>query len=642
MGKSLMQNIYLPHLYKNAVKKTQVNPKLVLFADAHSKELPESMELIYREVKRRGYHCEKWCVCFEDMSRAEQTLFMKNFMKRYAEAAFVVLSSYFLPVSSCEKRPETRVIQLWHSGGLMKKMGYDAPDDFPPYYKGDVTANYDYVSVSADVCIPCWESAWHKEKGIVHADGLARTDGLYDKAWIKKCREKFDQEYPESRGKKVCVYAPSFSGNAAHPICKGMDAGFEGVAEALSSDWFFVYSLHPHLKSKYPQYDSKPTTEEMMPSADLLITDYSSVLFDYSIFQKPFLLFCPDFDEYEKERGFYTDPAKFPTPILKRAEDLKTAIQQEVWKEKQEAYPEFFHKFMGACDGSAVKRILSANGFDAKIDMIALDLDDTALDGHGKLAPVTRDAMKKAYDLGIEVVVASGRSFSCLPKDLEKTPFIRYAICSNGANVFDLQKKQCLKSFIMKEESAEAILAIADDYPEVFVDAFVEGQAHSEVRYLASIDANTELTPHRKKYLHETRIAEEDIRGFVHANIRSLDCMNIICFDDEKEQEILPRLEKVPDIYVTSSIPHLLEISYKDAGKESGLSWLTEYLSKSILSVAAFGNADNDAGMLKKAGLGVSVANGSKACLAAADKVIGPHYENSVADEILAICQSKE
>ena len=163
MGKSLMQNIYLPHLYKNAVKKTQVNPKLVLFADAHSKELPESMELIYREVKRRGYHCEKWCVCFEDMSRAEQTLFMKNFMKRYAEAAFVVLSSYFLPVSSCEKRPETRVIQLWHSGGLMKKMGYDAPDDFPPYYKGDVTANYDYVSVSADVCIPCWESAWHKD-----------------------------------------------------------------------------------------------------------------------------------------------------------------------------------------------------------------------------------------------------------------------------------------------------------------------------------------------------------------------------------------------------------------------------------------------------------------------------------------------
>ena len=83
MGKSLMQNIYLPHLYKNAVKKTQVNPKLVLFADAHSKELPESMELIYREVKRRGYHCEKWCVCFEDMSRAEQTLFMKNFMKIY-------------------------------------------------------------------------------------------------------------------------------------------------------------------------------------------------------------------------------------------------------------------------------------------------------------------------------------------------------------------------------------------------------------------------------------------------------------------------------------------------------------------------------------------------------------------------------
>ena len=64
-------------------------------------------------------------------------------MKEYAAAGYVYICSYFLPVSSCKKRKETKVIQLWHSGGLLKKMGYDTKDDIPRDYKGDVTANYD-------------------------------------------------------------------------------------------------------------------------------------------------------------------------------------------------------------------------------------------------------------------------------------------------------------------------------------------------------------------------------------------------------------------------------------------------------------------------------------------------------------------
>ena len=68
----------------------------------------------------------------------------KNFMQVYAQAEYVFINSYFLPVSSCRKRKETTVVQLWHSGGLMKKMGYDTTEDIPKYYKGNPTANYDW------------------------------------------------------------------------------------------------------------------------------------------------------------------------------------------------------------------------------------------------------------------------------------------------------------------------------------------------------------------------------------------------------------------------------------------------------------------------------------------------------------------
>ena len=90
---------------------------------------------------------------------------MKSFMKGYAAAGYVYICSYFLPVSSCKKREETKVIQLWHSGGLLKKMGYDTGDDIPKYYKGNVTRNYDLVTVSSEVCIPVWERHWDFRKG---------------------------------------------------------------------------------------------------------------------------------------------------------------------------------------------------------------------------------------------------------------------------------------------------------------------------------------------------------------------------------------------------------------------------------------------------------------------------------------------
>ena len=77
-----------------------------------------------------------------------------------------------------------------------------------------------------------------------------------------------------------------------------------------------------------------------------------------------------------------------------------------------------------------------------KISMLAFDLDDTALDGEGKLSDATREAFIAAAEAGIEPVIASGRSFYSLPDYLLEVPGIRYAICSNGANLFDVKNKR--------------------------------------------------------------------------------------------------------------------------------------------------------------------------------------------------------
>ena len=280
---------------------------------------------------------------------------------------------------------------------------------------------------------------------------------------------------------------------------------------------------------------------------------------------------------------------------------------------------------------------------ETEIKMLAFDLDDTALDGNGQLAPETREAFIKAAEAGIEPVIASGRSFYSLPQELLKVPGIRYAICSNGANLFDTVNRKCLDSMCLEEYSIDQIVKIADDYKDtVYLDAFTEGVPHSDRRLLDTLLSNDKISEHRKAYLRRTRRPEEDIRGFIRDNKSHLDCMNYNVFDTRLFDELMSRLaNEVQDIYFTSSIPELIEISYKDSGKAAGLRRMCDYLNIPIQNVAAFGNADNDAEMISVAGRGYAVANSSQVALDAADVVIGPCWENSVAEEIMRILEEK-
>ena len=198
--KSYVQNRMLPRVYKKAALSTKVDKNKVIFAEMHSNTLPSSMMAVYDALKASGKDITLYVRDVKDMSWPETFRFMKAFMKDYAAAGYVYICSYFLPVSSCKKREETKVIQLWHSGGLLKKMGYDTLDDIPKSYKGNVTANYDLVTVSAPVCVNYWKKALRLPAGITKPLGLPRTDIYFDKKWTDKCRARFEKIYPEAKG----------------------------------------------------------------------------------------------------------------------------------------------------------------------------------------------------------------------------------------------------------------------------------------------------------------------------------------------------------------------------------------------------------------------------------------------------------
>lgn len=278
-----------------------------------------------------------------------------------------------------------------------------------------------------------------------------------------------------------------------------------------------------------------------------------------------------------------------------------------------------------------------------EIKCIALDLDRTTLDSQGHLSEENRTAIGRAASAGIHVVVASGRSLDSLPAEITEIPGVRYAITSNGAAVYDLCERKCLRQFKMTPESVEDILRHTEqgrmkieylEETEISYEAFIDGRAFAESRYVAD-PVRFGAMPQAIPYIQSTRRPIEDMRTFIREHKSELDCVDLVVKSEEMKNKLWKNLrENVSDVYITSSVKQLLEISHRDAGKESGAKFLLEYLGLTREELAAFGDGDNDSGLLKYAGIGFAVANASPECREAADEIVASNDEYGVAQGI--------
>lgn len=281
----------------------------------------------------------------------------------------------------------------------------------------------------------------------------------------------------------------------------------------------------------------------------------------------------------------------------------------------------------------------------SRVKCIALDLDGTTLNSSGELSIRTEAALLKAASQGIEIIVASGRSLASLPVCIRRIPGIRYAVTSNRAAVYDLLSGELLRAYRMTAESVEAVLAVTEralmvgtwasgESVPLAYESFIEGVPYAQASYVAD-PVRYGAAERAISYIQRTRRPVEDIRAFIRKHKERLDCIDVVIPEGEEKQRLWKVLEKeVEDIYITSSVPQLLEIAYKEAGKAPAVQFLLERLGISRCELAAFGDGDNDCALLEYAGLGIAVENACKSCLAAADRVTASNDKDGVAIEI--------
>ncbi len=357
-GKQFLQSYLFPVIYKMN-KKKEVDKNLVVFADAHHRELPEPMVLLRERMVQQGYRVQIYLYDSAKLSYSEQLRYMTAFMKLYATCGAVVICDNFLPVASCKKRSETKVVQLWHACGALKRFGYDAADDVPPWYRKNVYENYDLVCVSGPACVESFRRAMHVEKeGVVRAIGVSEMDCLFEGAYRNQVRDKFRYFHPDARGKKVLLWAPTFRGAAGD--MKSREVIGESAVDALSmtGDYYVIKSLHPYRTTKKPDM----STKELLLCADVLITDYSSVCYPAMMLRLPVVYYAPDLSAYRATRGFYADYESMPGIHPMQGEGLEQAVGRALnagsaLYETPEAGA-FLNAYMSGCDGGATERIL--------------------------------------------------------------------------------------------------------------------------------------------------------------------------------------------------------------------------------------------------------------------------------------------
>lgn len=313
------------------------------------------------------------------MGKIPSSLAYRNaelFFKDMAIAKTVFLHTSNNLMGYFKVREETKVIQLWHGCGLLKKVGLIAAEkpDFEDLKKRKEfpsDRNYSLVTAaSPEQCLSLEASMGiDRSEGIIQPIGVSRTDVFFDKEDIARSYLKLYQKIPKAKEKKVILYAPTFRGLFPKRVApRALD--IEKLS-ALSDEYILIIKQHqsageiPEIPEEYRDdfaYDMTRgkgmNINELMTVADICISDYSSVVFEYSLFERPMLFFAFDLEEYTKHRGYDDYEDRTPGPVLKTNEQIVDYVKNiETWFDKS-VVTDFKDKNMCSCDGNSTKRII--------------------------------------------------------------------------------------------------------------------------------------------------------------------------------------------------------------------------------------------------------------------------------------------
>ena len=371
-------------IYSLFDSESNVDDNLIVFETFGGKNYSDSPKYIY-EYMLKNYPDYKYVWILKNPSKSEipgNPLKIKKgsleYYKAYSKAK-VWVNNARLPLT-LSKKENQKYIQTWH-GTPLKRLANDMkvvrmPGTTTPQYKRNFhmeTSRWDYLVSPNHYSSEIFESAFWMDEERVLEIGYPRNDLLVthanDEEFISKIRENVN--IPE--GKKVLMYAPTWRDDEF--IKKGqylfeLKINLENLYESIGDEYVILLRMHYLISnaidlSGYENFaidvSDYDDISELYLITDALITDYSSVMFDYGILKRPQFFFAYDIEKYGKDlRGFYLDYANdLPGPIFDDPFDLADSLKDiDLIKESyQDKIDEFYERFCSLEQGESSKYI---------------------------------------------------------------------------------------------------------------------------------------------------------------------------------------------------------------------------------------------------------------------------------------------
>jgi CDP-glycerol glycerophosphotransferase len=367
--------------YAVARRVLPVDKKLILFESSIGKQYGDSPKNIYEELLKQdnGYKyvwVNNGNIRFNDPNTKKIERLSIAYYFYLAKAGYWVNNQNF--PTYITKRPQTTYIQTWH-GTPLKKMLFDIEtiqgrtDDYlERVYKA--TQNWDYLISPSEYATKAFRSAF-RYTGEVLETGYPRNDIFYQND-IEDMAIKVKKQLNLPKGKKVILYAPTFRDNQTEKSNKfvfDVNMDLERLKETLGNEYILLLRMHVVISNELTipeeledfvfNVSDYPDIQDLYLISDILMTDYSSVMFDFANTRRPILYYTYDLEDYRDNiRGFYIDfEEEAPGPFLKDTEDIIEAIKHidQLVIKYQDKYDSFHHKYCGLEDGHASKRVIT-------------------------------------------------------------------------------------------------------------------------------------------------------------------------------------------------------------------------------------------------------------------------------------------
>ncbi len=285
-----------------------------------------------------------------------------------ATAEFVFVDNYQVVLASCEFKKETTCVQLWHADGAVKLFGFkdkattDRSESAQKRFK-EVYSKFHKVVVSSDDMGWIFEDAFDLSNENMLKTGMPRTDFFFNEAKMEYAMDKLYTEMPQLKDKQVILYAPTFREGDFH--VRDLRLNIKNLEKSLSEDYHLLLKLHPAVKFE-GEWDSDFVTDvskgqdifDLLAVTDILLTDYSSIPFEFAILGKPMIFYPYDLEEYEATRGIWFDYETFvPGPVVYSSREMIDVIEREAFRlEKVLLFDETWNKY---ADGRSTEKLVT-------------------------------------------------------------------------------------------------------------------------------------------------------------------------------------------------------------------------------------------------------------------------------------------